>query len=75
MQVKDSDIPSRSEVELAQMVGQVAKAGKISVGDFTVYAIGSNVYSEDGDLITLETVEIGLSEVVYHRRTRKYHQQ
>ena len=27
------------------------------------------------DLITLETVEIGLSEVVYHRRTRKYHQQ
>jgi hypothetical protein len=57
------------------MVGQVAKAGKITVGDFTVYAIGSNVYSEDGDLIILETDEIGPSEVVYHPRTRKYNQQ
>ena len=49
--------------QVRHVLSVATRSGKITVGDFIICAIGSNVYPEEGDLIVLTDVEPGIERL------------
>ena len=50
--------------QVRHVLSVAARSGKITVGDFVVCAIGSNVYPEEGDLVVLTDIDPGIERLV-----------